>query len=116
MDPAVTAIPEIRDIPAYMTRLGVAARAAATQMAAAGSAAKDDALRTLARLLREAGADLQAANARDLQAARSAGLAAPLVDRLKLTPQIIETVAQGCEQIAAMPDPVGEIGGVKRRP
>jgi glutamate-5-semialdehyde dehydrogenase len=38
------------------------------------------------------------------------------VDRLKLTPQIIATVAEGCEQLAAMPDPVGEITGIKRRP
>ena len=113
---AVDASADLRDIAAYMTGLGVAARAAATRMAAAGSGAKDDALRTLARLLREGGAELQAANARDLDAARSAALAAPLVDRLKLTQQIIETVAQGCEQIAAMPDPVGEISGVKRRP
>ncbi len=104
------------EIPAYMAGLGAAARAAATQMAAAGSAAKDHALRELAALLRGSVAALQSANAVDLQAAAAAGLAAPLVDRLKLTPQIIETVAQGCEQIAAMPDPVGEVSGVKRRP
>jgi len=58
----------------------------------------------------------QQANANDLDAARAGGLAAPLLDRLKLTPQIIDTVAEGCEQIASMPDPVGEISGVKRRP
>ena len=44
------------------------------------------------------------------------GLAAPLVDRLKLTDKIIETVAQGCEQIAAMPDPIGEITGLREQP
>ena len=85
-------------------------------MAAAPTAAKDRALRTLAAKLRSATAALQAANDVDLAAARSAGLDEPLVDRLKLTPAIIETVAQGCEQIAAMPDPVGEISGLKRRP
>ena len=104
------------DIPAYMAHLGAAARAAATAMAAAGSAAKDDALRALARRLREAGAPLAQANAEDLAAAQARGLAAPLVDRLRLTPRALETVAQGCEQLAAMPDPVGEIGDVKRRP
>ena len=104
------------DIPAYMAHVGVAARAAATSMAAAPTAAKDAALRRLATLLREQCEPLQTANAIDIAAAVQAGLAAPLVDRLKLTPQIIETVAQGCEQIAAMPDPVGEISGVKRRP
>jgi glutamate-5-semialdehyde dehydrogenase len=57
-----------------------------------------------------------ACNAKDVGAARAAGLASPLLDRLKLTPQIIETVAVGCEQLAAMPDPIGEISGVQRRP
>ena len=104
------------DLPAYMAQVGAAARTAAAQMAAAGSAAKDQALRTLASLLRDAGPLLLQANARDLQAAGAAGLAGPLVDRLKLTTQIIDTVADGCEQVAAMPDPVGEISGVKRRP
>jgi glutamate-5-semialdehyde dehydrogenase len=104
------------DIPAYMAHVGVGARAAATAMAAASTAAKDRALRALALRLREQTAALQAANALDLVAARAAGLAAPLVDRLELTPVIVETVAQGCEQLAAMPDPVGEISGVKRRP
>ena len=85
-------------------------------MAAAPTAAKDEALRALALRLREAGTALAAANQRDLQSARAAGLAEPLIDRLKLTPQIIETVAAGCVQLAAMPDPVGEITGVKRRP
>jgi glutamate-5-semialdehyde dehydrogenase len=104
------------DIPAYMAHVGVAARAAATAMAAASTAAKNDALRGLARRLRHHVAALQQANALDLEAARAAGLAAPLLDRLKLTPQIIETVAEGCEQIAAMPDPVGEISELKRQP
>ncbi|MFN8896749.1 MAG: glutamate-5-semialdehyde dehydrogenase, partial [Pseudomonadota bacterium] len=79
-------------------------------------AAKDAALRALARRLREHGAALAAANAPDVQAALDAGLAAPLVDRLRLTPQVLATVAEGCEQIAAMPDPIGEITDVKRRP
>ncbi|MFO1214017.1 MAG: glutamate-5-semialdehyde dehydrogenase [Burkholderiaceae bacterium] len=104
------------DIPAYMAHVGVAARAAATAMAAASTAARNDALRGLAARLR-AGVDaLLQANASDLEAARAGGLAGPLLDRLKLTPQIIGTVAEGCEQIAAMPDPVGEISGVKRQP
>jgi glutamate-5-semialdehyde dehydrogenase len=104
------------DIANYMAQLGAAARSAATAMAAAPTAAKDATLRALAQRLRSAGEPLQAANAQDLAAARAAGLAEPLVDRLKLTPAILETLAQGCEQIAAMPDPVGEITGLKRRP
>ncbi len=107
---------QAQDIPAYMAHVGVAARAAATAMAAAPTAAKNAALRSLARRLRDGAAALAQANRLDLDAAQAAGLAAPLIDRLKLTPQIIETVAEGCEQIAAMPDPVGEISGVRRRP
>jgi glutamate-5-semialdehyde dehydrogenase len=104
------------DIPAYMAHVGMAARAASTAMAAASTAAKDNALRALARRLREQSAVLAEANALDIAAAQAAGLAAPMVDRLKLTPPVIATVAEGCEQLAAMPDPVGEISGVKRRP
>ncbi len=104
------------DIPAYMAHVGIAARAAATVMAAASTAAKNEALRRLAARLRASSDALQAANALDLQAAHAAGLAAPLLDRLKLTPQIVGTVALGCEQIAAMPDPVGEISELKRQP
>ena len=106
----------IDDIGVRMSALGAAARAAATRMAAAPTAAKDAALRALARRLREAGPALAAANEQDLAAARAAGLTEPLVDRLRLTPAVVATVAEGCEQIAAMPDPIGEITGVKRRP
>ncbi|MBK7260992.1 MAG: glutamate-5-semialdehyde dehydrogenase [Rubrivivax sp.] len=104
------------DLPAYMAHVGAAARAAATTMAAASTAARNAALSALACRLRGAGASLQAANEKDLSAARGAGLAPALVDRLQLDAKAIETVAEGCEQIAAMPDPVGEISGVKRRP
>ncbi|MBX3599543.1 MAG: glutamate-5-semialdehyde dehydrogenase [Rubrivivax sp.] len=102
------------DLAAAMAHLGAAARAASALMAAAPTAAKDAALRALARRLRDGVAALVQANAQDLAAA--AGLDEPLRDRLKLTPAIVETVAQGCEQIAAMPDPIGEITELKRRP
>ncbi len=104
------------DLDALMTRLGRAARAAATAMAAAPTAAKDRALRNLAALLREQTAALQADNAQDIAAAEANGLSAPMVDRLRLSPKVLDTVAEGCEQIAAMPDPIGEITDVKRRP
>ncbi|MCC9596525.1 MULTISPECIES: glutamate-5-semialdehyde dehydrogenase [unclassified Rubrivivax] len=104
------------DIAAYMDRVGAAARVAATAMARAGSAAKDDALRRLAAALRANLGPLQQANELDLAAARAAGLAEPMVDRLKLTAKVVETVAEGCEQIAAMPDPIGEISELRRRP
>jgi glutamate-5-semialdehyde dehydrogenase len=99
-----------------MDRLGLAARAAAARLAGAPTAAKDAALRALARRLRADAGALQAANARDLDAAQAGGLDAALLDRLRLTPQAIATVAEGCEQIAAMADPVGEILELRRRP
>ena len=104
------------ELQATIAHMGATARAASAAMAAAPSAAKDAALLALARLLRSAGHALASANARDVDAARAAGLAAPLVDRLRLTPSIIDTVAEGCEQIAAMPDPVGEITQLRQRP
>jgi len=107
---------EITDIPAYMAQIGRAARAAAAGMATAPTAAKNAALLSLAQRLRDETTALQAANQRDLSAATAAGLAAPLVDRLRLDAKTLHTVAEGCEQIAAMADPVGEISGLKRRP
>jgi glutamate-5-semialdehyde dehydrogenase len=107
---------QIDDITAYMAHVGAAARVASRDMAVASTAVKNAALRGLASRLRERRGALQAANAQDLAAAEHAGLAAPLLDRLRLTPAVLETLAQGCEQLAAMPDPVGEISGVKRRP
>ncbi|MDY0743409.1 glutamate-5-semialdehyde dehydrogenase [Paucibacter sp. R3-3] len=112
----MNAVNSLDDLTASMTSLGAAARRAATAMAAAPTAAKNQALLALARRLREAGPALQKANAQDVDAAIAAGLEAPMVDRLRLTAKVLATVAEGCEQIAAMPDPVGEITGVKRRP
>jgi glutamate-5-semialdehyde dehydrogenase len=104
------------DLQETVARMGRAARIASRQMAAASTASKNQALLALARLLREPTAALQAANAQDIKAAQTAGLAAPMVDRLRLTDDVIATVAEGCEQIAAMPDPIGEITNLRRRP
>jgi glutamate-5-semialdehyde dehydrogenase len=104
------------DIHSTMTAMGANARAASSAMAAAGTAAKDQALRGLAALLRQQSTPLLQANAQDLDAARAAGLDGPMLDRLKLSAAILSTVAEGCEQLAAMPDPVGEITDLKRRP
>ena len=100
----------------YMQTLGLQARQASALMARAGAASKIAALRTLAALLRANAQPLQVENAKDVGRATAAGLAAPMVDRLKLTPRIIETVAQGCEQLAAMPDIIGEVIGMKQQP
>jgi glutamate-5-semialdehyde dehydrogenase len=104
------------DLQATITHMGSAARAAGARMAAASSAQKNGALLALARLLRSEVPALQAANAKDLAAAEQAGLAAPLVARLQLGAKTLATVAEGCEQIAAMPDPIGEISELHQRP
>jgi glutamate-5-semialdehyde dehydrogenase len=104
------------DLAATMAHMGAAARAASRAMAAAPTAARNAALLALARRLRAASSALQAVNAKDVAAAQAAGLAAPMVDRLRLSAPVIETVAEGCEQLAAMADPVGEIIELKRRP
>ena len=99
-----------------MHTLGVQAQAAAALMAKAPAARKNQALRVLARLLRTQGDALAAHNAQDVQRAQEAGLSAPMVDRLRLTPQVLETCAQGCEQLAAMPDIIGQIVGMQQQP
>ena len=96
--------------------LGTQAKAAAALMAKAPADRKNQALRVLAHLLRTQGTALAAHNAQDIERAQAAGLAAPMVDRLRLTPQVLETCAQGCEQLAAMPDIIGEIMGMKQQP
>ena len=100
----------------YCLALGARAKAASALMAKANAATKNRALKRLAALLREATPALQADNAKDLARAVTAGLAAPLVDRLKLGPQVLETCAQGCEQLAAMPELIGEITGLRQQP
>ncbi|WP_234384346.1 glutamate-5-semialdehyde dehydrogenase [Paracidovorax avenae] len=96
--------------------LGSQAKAASALMARAPSAVKNRALLALARRLRDNTTALQADNARDLERARAAGLAEPMVDRLKLTPKVLETCALGCEQLAAMGDVIGEISGMRQQP
>lgn len=100
----------------YMHAVGQSARAAATLMAAASTAGKNAALLALARQIRQHAGELKARNASDIAAAEKNGLAAPMVDRLRLTDKVIETMAESCEQVAALPDPVGEITNVRRRP
>ena len=100
----------------YMQTLGLQAKTASSQVARASTAIKNRALLNLADLLRQNAAQLQATNQRDLDRAAGAGLAGPLLDRLKLGAKDLETVALGCEQLAAMPDVIGEIIGMKQQP
>jgi glutamate-5-semialdehyde dehydrogenase len=106
----------VDSVDAVMNRLGQAARRAATTMAAASTAAKNQALLALGAQIRANAEALKAANAQDVNAAIANGLAEPMVDRLRLTDKVIATMAESCEQVAALPDPVGEITNVRRRP
>ncbi|MFN7695177.1 MAG: glutamate-5-semialdehyde dehydrogenase [Burkholderiales bacterium] len=94
--------------------LGTACRTASRVLAASSTAQRNAALLALARRLREPRPELAAANAQDLAAA--SGLDAALRDRLKLDAKTLATLAEGCEQIAALPDPVGAMSDLQRRP
>jgi len=110
------AAPAITDIAAYMRGVGEAARDAARALARADTQAKNLALSATADALRsEAGAILDA-NARDVATAKSAGHDAAFVDRLALGPKSIDAIARGLEEIAALPDPIGEITDLRFRP
>ncbi len=103
------------NIAEYTQTLGLQAKAASALMARAPAAIKNKALLALARLLRTSGEPLAAANEQDLANACAAGLAEPMVDRLKLTPKVLETCALGCEQLAAMQDVIGELQGMQQQ-
>lgn len=104
------------DIQTTMQSLGQQARSASRKLATASTEAKNNALIAMAAAIRRRATELLAANARDLDEARCAGLEAALLDRLTLDTRGIEAMASGLEQIASLPDPVGEITDVKRRP
>lgn len=95
------------DLEAEMQAVGRAARAAQRELAGAPSERKDRALRHAAAAIRAREARILEANARDMEAARSRGLPAAMLDRLELTPKRIEAMARGLEEIASLPDPVG---------
>ncbi len=96
--------------------LGLAARQASRHIARASAAQKRQTLGTLARLLREEEAVLLSANQRDLERAQASGVSGPLFDRLKLSSAILQTCALGCEQLALMPDVIGEVTGLREQP
>lgn len=104
------------DIENYMHTLGRQARAASRAMAAADTNQKNRALLAIAAAIRRDAARLIEANRQDVEAARAAGLDAALLDRLALTEKTVVGMAEGLEQIATLPDPVGEITDLKYRP
>ena len=104
------------NVEARVEALTSAARAAARALAATAAGARDTALGEAAARLRRTEASLLEANRGDVERARAAGESAAFVDRLTLTPARVEAMARGLEEIAALPDPVGETIAAWRRP
>ncbi len=104
------------DIQHLMHTLGRQAREASRVLAAAATDAKNTALIAMAEEIRRQRDALVAANAKDLTLARQAGLEPAMLDRLSLNEKGVEAMAAGLEQVASLPDPVGEITDVRRRP
>ena len=104
------------DIANYMLELGSNARAASRAMARADTAAKNTALLAIAAAIRRDAAGLVEANRQDLEAAVAAGLEPALLDRLALSAKGVAAMADGVEEVAKLPDPVGEITDLKFRP
>ena len=100
----------------YMQRVGRQARAASRAIARADTRTKNAALCAMAAAIRRESATLLAANAEDVAAARAAGLEPAMIDRLTLSEKGVMAMAEGVEQVAALPDPVGEISDMKYRP
>lgn len=94
----------------------LAARAAARELAVAPTPRKDAALEAMAAMIEERAGALQQANAKDLEAGRAAGLSNAMLDRLTLSDKVIASMAQGLREVAALPDPVGEVTAMWRRP
>ena len=104
------------DVERLMLDLGTRARAAATELALAPTEQKNSALRAMAAALRRSEAAILKANALDVADVKAAGQASSFVDRLTLTPERIEGIAKGLEDIAALADPVGAVIAAWERP
>ncbi|MDQ6620639.1 MAG: glutamate-5-semialdehyde dehydrogenase [Pseudomonadota bacterium] len=104
------------DLAAYMESVGRSARQAARMAARATTAQKNTALVAIADSIRRSETKIAAANREDVDAARAAGQDSAFVDRLTLGPEAIAGMARGLEEVAALPDPVGEISELRYRP
>ncbi len=104
------------ELASLMRQLGEAARAAAAVLASASSAQKNAALMAAAQAMRRRGREILAANAEDFESARSRGLSAALLDRLRLTEERIEAMSRGVEEVARLADPIGTIAAEWTRP
>jgi len=106
----------MQDVKEYMKEIGLAARAASRIMAQTDTAAKNRALSGIAAALNKQAPLLLAANAKDILAARASKLDDASVDRLTLTEKSVQTMAEGLQQIAQLPDLIGAISEMSYRP
>src|SRR5437660_2651578 len=104
------------DVVALVRELGVAARNASRELARASTEAKNRALGAMAAEIRAGARAILAANAGDVAQAKADGCDTAFIDRLALTPQLVEQMAIGVEQVATLPDPVAQISGKARQP
>src|SRR5262245_14338306 len=104
------------DIKAYMLKIGQRARIAARAVARADTEAKNGALLAAAKALRRDVKKLISENTADVLTARAGGKDAAFIDRLTLTEKTTEAMAEGLEQVAKLPDPVGQISELRERP
>jgi glutamate-5-semialdehyde dehydrogenase len=104
------------DIKTYMQSLGINARAAGREISRTDTGKKNRALLNIAEAIAGSEAILIAENRKDMEAGRSRGLEAALLDRLELTPKSLKAMIEGLQQVAALPDPVGEITDLNYRP
>lgn len=104
------------NISEYMQEVGLQAREASREIAKADTGLKNKALLATAEALDAAREQLVLANEKDLENGRANGLESALLDRLALTPKVIDTMIEGLRQVAALPDPVGEITDMNYRP
>ena len=101
---------------AQIVALAEKAKRASGKLRALSSKQKDDALHAMADALLEREAEIIEVNARDLEVGRERGLSEAMLDRLKLTPARIAAMSESCRQVAALPDPVGQITGGQTLP
>lgn len=102
--------------PSELHAYGLRAKTASQTLAKASPQAKNTALLGMAERLRARRAEIEATNRADLEAARLGGLSTAKLDRLRLDEKILADLIAGLEQVAAMPDPIGEIEGITTRP
>ncbi|MCM1164620.1 MAG: glutamate-5-semialdehyde dehydrogenase [Lachnospiraceae bacterium] len=100
----------------YIEMLGIAAKKAAPTLADCGTGAKNRALLEIAKRLRGSSAEIVNVNKVDVENARKNGVREIMLDRLTLNEKRVESMAEGVEQVAALPDPVGEVMGGKELP